>query len=352
MNTVRCMSAALNGSKLYVINRKDGRLLWERPLGGAPGAGPAVSDLSVYVPLVNGMVEVYSIENSHTPKTQYQSHGRAMISPTVASGCVAWPTDLGFVYTSGVDAPGLRYRMEARNTIVSAVTVREPLHLFVSSIDGTVYCLHQRTGDLVWRFSTGEPMTESPAVVDDAVYAVSSIHGLYKIDANTGRQIWSTGGINNFLAAGKQRIYCISNTSKLVVLDAATGGMIGSLPAESLDLKYLNTKTDRIYLGSSTGLVQCLREVDLDLPLIYNSAPAGVPLSDKAGGKAGGKKPAKAAKAEAADADPAKVPAKKADAKAGDDPFGAGGKAGDKMDAKPAAKGAAKPGADDPFGVK
>ena len=43
--------AIINGSRLYVLNRFNGDLLWETELAGAPGAGPALSTKRIYVPI-------------------------------------------------------------------------------------------------------------------------------------------------------------------------------------------------------------------------------------------------------------------------------------------------------------
>src|SRR5687768_11657336 len=53
--------AILNGSTLYVLDRKDGRPLTIRPVGGAPGASPALSNDYVFVPLINGRIEGYPL---------------------------------------------------------------------------------------------------------------------------------------------------------------------------------------------------------------------------------------------------------------------------------------------------
>src|SRR4051812_16904124 len=46
--------AILNGSTLYVLDRKDGKPAIIRPVGSAPGAAPALSNDYVFIPLVSG----------------------------------------------------------------------------------------------------------------------------------------------------------------------------------------------------------------------------------------------------------------------------------------------------------
>lgn len=54
--------AALNGSRLMLLDRANGKLLWETRLASGPGAGPALSTHRVYVPMVNGMIVSYRIQ--------------------------------------------------------------------------------------------------------------------------------------------------------------------------------------------------------------------------------------------------------------------------------------------------
>ena len=41
------------------------------------------------------------------------------------------------------------------------------------------------------------------------------------------------------------------------------------LPTELLPIKLLNSETDRLYLATDTGLVQCLHEIEQVKPILY-----------------------------------------------------------------------------------
>ena len=60
--------AVVNGSRLYLLDRRDGRLLKEIEIREAPGAGPALSSKRVYVPMVSGMVVAYPLSSIAEPK--------------------------------------------------------------------------------------------------------------------------------------------------------------------------------------------------------------------------------------------------------------------------------------------
>ena len=68
----RQIVAVVNGSSLYLLDRRDGRPHmdvkhqqgWKiRLKSGAPGAGPLVTDDKVFVPTAAAQLEVYSIDN-------------------------------------------------------------------------------------------------------------------------------------------------------------------------------------------------------------------------------------------------------------------------------------------------
>jgi hypothetical protein len=130
-----------------------------------------------------------------------------------------------------------------------------------------------------------------------------------------------------------------------------------------LPVKYTNTQTDRIYLATETGLVQCLHEAEQATPIQFNASRKAPDQADeqsvlrpKGAGHADGEAaPHKVAPKEHHVA-PKKAKSDDAGAFGDQDPGAdeAPAKGGAKAHAKAAAKdkgGAAdKPDADDPFG--
>jgi outer membrane protein assembly factor BamB len=53
--------ALINGSTLYVLDRNDGKAIIIRSVGGAPGAAPALAENTVFVPLLSGRIEGYTL---------------------------------------------------------------------------------------------------------------------------------------------------------------------------------------------------------------------------------------------------------------------------------------------------
>lgn len=323
--------AATNGSDLFLLKATNGEVVWKRRTVGSPGAGPVLSDTFVFVPMVSGAMEAYPLLETKFPPSIYRSQGRAMFQPVYTGTNVAWPTDRGHLYVAGARENRISFRLEANDAISSPPTVMQPGKLVVTSIDGFVYCLHEFSGTILWRFSAGEPIVETPLAYDNTVYTVTTDRTLFAIDGELGQERWTATGLTKIVGATKGRLYCLDNSGRLNALDITTGARLGTMPATAIDVPYVNKETDRLILASGRGLVQCFRETGAEFPTIH------IGLSKKE------TKPIKPLKKTEKPAEEA-APAGEAD------PFGGGG---EKMEgAAPAA--APKPDAgkagDDPFG--
>jgi hypothetical protein len=61
--------------------------------------------------------------------------------------------------------------------------------------------------------------------------------------------------------------------SNLYILDRASGRQLARLSFRGSSVPLVNQETDRLYLASPTGLVQCLHEVGLESPIRYEPPP-------------------------------------------------------------------------------
>ncbi len=260
--------ALVNGSTLYVLDRTDGRPVIVRPVGGAPGAAPALARKYVFAPLVIGRIEGYSLgEQAFTP-WYYQSYGRAMVPPLATPESIVWTTDSGHMYVGSADDLGVRFRLETGSEIVAPPAYRKPF-VYAAAISGEVFALHEMTGARRWKYATGFPVTRAPAAVDERVFVTSQEPALHCIDATRGTALWEAPNITQFAAASRSRVYAVDELGRLVVLDAASGKVLGHMATDSATKALVNDQTDRIYLVSVDGLVQCLHELEAKEPLYH-----------------------------------------------------------------------------------
>ncbi|MDZ7618312.1 MAG: PQQ-binding-like beta-propeller repeat protein, partial [Patescibacteria group bacterium] len=315
--------AIINGSRLYVVNRHNGDMLLEIELLGAPGAGPALSRRRAYIPMLNGKMVAYRVEPATDPMKELgrtasnltdeervqldeerrkdirlnqdyirplsaQSYGRTTVQPLVTTQSdvqefVTWPTDRGFLYTGVVDlrnpdAVNLQYRLETQGPIVSQAAFLPPDPrvagaagtIFTASRDGYVYAVSEKTGDSIWRYSCGEAIVERPALIFPRVFVTTQLGGMVSLDAKTGQQQWWAPHVRQFVAASESRVYALDMTDQLLVLDIESGARLDSIWIGSLPVRLSNDQTDRVYLASETGFIQCLHELEHATPMRHN----------------------------------------------------------------------------------
>jgi len=253
-----------------LLDRNDGHLIWSRLLGSAPSSGPALTKDFAFVALVTGRIEGYRLSDPATQPWYYQSIGRTYLRPTTTGRVVSWPTAAGNLYVSRADDPGVLFRLETNDDIVTSPAEKAP-YLYIASLDGYLYALEEITGREQWRYSTGYPVVSSPAIVGDHAYVASLEPTLHAIDAATGRGLWKAPRMSHFAAQGKDRVYASDKLGNLFALDAKTGQPIGGLDAGEDATTLVNDQSDRIILVTDRGLVQCLREIGAEQPTMYRA---------------------------------------------------------------------------------
>jgi outer membrane protein assembly factor BamB len=258
-----------NGSTIYVLRAEDGSVAWSRPAAAISAAGPALTGDHMFVPMVNGKVESFLLSDSTRPAGMFRSFGRALVQPAVSTHSVAWPTDKGNLYIGRIDGPGVRFRIEAGDDILSPPAFLAPDKIYFTTSGGYLYCVSEEKGNIFWRFTTGERISHSPICLGNTVYLITDRGTMYALDAATADERWIIGGIRHYLAGNEKRLYCLDNAGNLLALDAATGSRIGSLRVGRSEVPVLNSQTDRIFLVTPTGHIQCLREVGRPWPVVH-----------------------------------------------------------------------------------
>lgn len=271
------MVGVVNGSTVIILDRKDGREKMSRQLGGGPGGGPAMGEEYVYIPLFTGKLEAYSLLEPKASVWYYASAGRSFEAASATTDSITWPTDRGYLYVANNMAQGVRYRFEGSgqlNPHPSAAKGR----LYASSTNGYVYALDELTGQQIWRYSAGPSVSRSPLLVAGRAFVSTEEPALHAISADTGEGLWQARGIDQLVGVSEKRAYGITPIGDLVVMDVMNGVPLGSVRTSTATHGVVNASTDRLYLVSETGLVQCLHEIGSDEPLRHT---AGVPDADQ-----------------------------------------------------------------------
>lgn len=201
---------------VYAVDSESGRQVWKCHTGGPVPSTPAVADGTVYVLSYDGKFYALNAETGGV-KWKFATEGERRF-----------------------EAKGI-HGLEPRNQTIpdqydvflsSPVVVQNSVYF--ASGDGNLYALDARTGELKWKFKTGDVVHGSPAYADGAVYVGSWDSFFYAVDANTGKEKWRFHGgedplIHNQVgfqsspAVADGVVYVGCRDSNVYALDAATG---------------------------------------------------------------------------------------------------------------------------------
>lgn len=265
--------AVVNGSTLYLMDRNTGRIQCQRPISGAPGAGPAVGEEHVFVPSITGLIEGYPLDLDAPGYNRwfYQSYGNTMVAPLVTPHSVIWSTDRGYLYVGGSVKSGVRYRLETDDVFDARAAYQDPL-IYAVTRDGELFAIDEEEGILRWRYRTGFATDRAPAAVGERLFLTSEEPMLHCVDAKTGMPEWEVPGIAQFAAVTKAYVYGVDRFGAIRILNIADGSPVGRIANGGALEALVNDQTDRLYLISDAGLVQCLHEIGADEPTRYRAA--------------------------------------------------------------------------------
>jgi outer membrane protein assembly factor BamB len=156
-----------------------------------------------------------------------------------------------FQTTGAVSAPMGQYRSIA----------------YIGSEDYALYALNMSNERLMWRFIGGGPIKRKPSANDQDVFFKAEGTGLYRIDRQTGREMWVSKQADRFLAANQDFVYTLDARSKMLIHDHARGTILGQYDMSEWQVPVPNEHTDRLYFANHDGQVLCLFHRDNLRPL-------------------------------------------------------------------------------------
>lgn len=264
--------AIVNGQTLYILETETGQILEERRVLGGPGAGPAISGNHVYLPLLNGQLKAYTI-GPEAPSwlKSYPSLGRIEIPPTIAGEYVVCASHEGIITVITESERGVQARLRTKNELAGPIRYAPPRQILAMTTTGDLYSFDLGSKQLMWRYATGYQTSEPVAVVRDQTFVMTRESGILALSTDTGEALWPAPYpyAHEFVAATDNNVYCMNGQKELVALDLTTGRPVGQIPLNVTDRAVPNMKTDRIYIVTQNGALQCFHELEADLPTFH-----------------------------------------------------------------------------------
>ena len=157
---------------VYAVDAESGRQIWKTTTRGPVPCTPAVDHGTVYVGSYDG--KFYALDaQSGAVKWKFATEGERRFE---AKGLHGWqPKNQTFA--------------DAFDVFLSSPGVVDGAVYFGSG-DGNLYSLDANSGELRWKFRTGDVVHASPAIVNGVAYVGSWDSYFYAVDVGNGKEKW------------------------------------------------------------------------------------------------------------------------------------------------------------------
>ena len=265
-----------NSNQLFALDRRTGRQMWVQRLPDTASSATNADEAIVTVGLDTGKLITFDARTGEEKWNVHQGSERLSSRPIVAGRVIAFASEDKKLYVTRSENPKLLWRFASSGPITAPLGVHGMRTLLLASTDKNVYAVDLFTGESHWTFPTGAPINQEPLVADNDVYVVNTDGNLSEIDALTGQSRWTISTLGGrLLAVSATRVYLESRDDDLFVVDRQTGKMVFD-PTTTLQRAGINLRNytlgptnrldDRLYFGTSNGLLLCLREINQPTP--------------------------------------------------------------------------------------
>ena len=284
-----------SGDMLTALHRQTGHVIWRTHLGTIPTSGTICDEDRVVVGTTDGRVTAFKLREPGpmgttkiraTPAEEWawQTNGPIKALPLLARHMVAFGSSDGQVYVVMNNERTALYRIRTGGPIGEGLGGYGTRTLLIPSADTNLYAVDLLTSNIQWIFPSGARMEQAPLVAGEDIYCINESGYLSLLDPASGNVRWNTltqGG--KIVAASASRIYLRSWNNDLYIIDRATGQILAD-PAATLqraglklhehDVSMLNRYDDRLYFGTQSGVVVCLREIGATQPRLLRDPKA------------------------------------------------------------------------------
>ena len=273
---------------LYAVDLETGALKWKGKTGSWVTSSPAVEDGTVYFGSYDG---TFYAADAATGKMKWKFatagehryegthlHGSQPVaetmpdpfdvflsSPVVWHGKVYFGSGDGHIYALDAASGNLAWKFKTGDVVHASPAIADGT-LFVGSWDSYFYALDAANGKEKWRFKTGEDpaihnqvgIQSSAVVADGVVYFGCRDSNLYAVDAKTGQKRWAfnTKGawvISSPTVKDGKVYFSTSDSALFFALDAKTGEPVFSLKLGWVMFSSPAIAGDMLYTGTHEG---------------------------------------------------------------------------------------------------
>ena len=204
-----------NGN-VYALDLRRRRIRWVYRSGAKITSSPSRAGRTIYVGDYGGQLLAL---DAFTGRLRFAAsvNGRIYGTPAVADGRVFVPSSDGDSMTAFSTGGARLWTIHTGSYVYSSPAVWAG-RVYFGSYGGTLYCVSAATGSILWTYGSGGSISASPAVVGDVVYFSNFEHRVYALDARTGRRVFGfpdgayvpvSGSGGRLLLHGYSRLYAV-----------------------------------------------------------------------------------------------------------------------------------------------
>jgi len=250
---------------VYALNAVDGHQVWafpdRTPKASEPAPAPAPAPAAGKKKKKRGKKAAEPAPpppaEPKKPKVPDDVADFSYSSPTLHNGVIYLGNLDGRLYALDAKTGEMQWYFKTDGPVTSTPKV-EGDFVFFGSNDGNLYCVDLRTLRMRWKVTTKDWVNSSPTIIDGMVYIGSNDRHIYAVDAVTGEVQWSYQTVGPAIAipaiyqnlvfaaggSGDGAIYALQSADGTLFWRYETGGKIQSDPVIVGDRMYV-TSTDR-----------------------------------------------------------------------------------------------------------
>lgn len=276
---------------IYAVEAETGHQLWKRSTGGPAPSTPAVANGTVYAGSYDGKFYALNAQTGAIrwkfatggerrfeakgihglePKTQTMAdqYDVFLSSPVTVSGVVYFGSGDGHLYALDAASGELKWKFKTGDVIHASPAYANGV-LYVGSWDSFFYAVDAATGKEKWRFHGGEDplihnqvgFQSSAAVVDGVVYVGCRDSNLYALDAASGQEKWRFNNEMSWVisspAVTQGKVFFATSDSSLYhVVEAATGKSVLKQQDKAYMFSSPTVVSDVVLIGVLNGTLE------------------------------------------------------------------------------------------------
>jgi outer membrane protein assembly factor BamB len=205
-----------NDGFLYVIDLKDGSLIWSLEIGGHLWATPVIGGGKLYVPSLDHKLYAVDLERR---EIVWDADLGGSIAGSPALSADGQSLFIGSfaarVFALNAENGAIRWQRDTKGWVWGGPAVSGDT-VYAADLEGQVYALDAATGSVNWTMQPDGPVTGSPLVMKDAIAVTTESGSVYVVDS-AGKNVW--------VASVKGKVYtpAIQSGDKLLVAPLSSG---------------------------------------------------------------------------------------------------------------------------------